>query len=298
MNKKYIKYYINLFLDNSKIKNKISTYSNYYYLINKRILPYFNNIKINNINNELIINYVNYLIHNNLSNKTIKDIISIIKQIFKLANINIDIPTPKIHKKEIIIFSKEDQLLLENFLLNNLNYINLGIYLCLYTGLRIGEICALKWEDIDLINNKIYIKNTLIRVKSNEQISKTCIMINNPKSDSSIRIIPIPYFVKDILKEFNNTDNDNYFLTGTNKYIEPRLLYNKYKKILKELNINKYNFHSLRHTFATRCIEMGGDIKTLSLLLGHKNIQLTLNTYIHPSYDDKVNFMNNLKPLI
>ena len=117
------------------------------------------------------------------------------------------------------------------------------------------------------------------------------------KSNNSYRVIPIPYFLKAILRRFEGISSNCYFLTGSDKFIEPRALYNRYKGILKELNIDKYTFHSLRHTFATRCISNGCDPKTLSLILGHASVNITLNRYVHPSYDDKVRFMNSLKPL-
>lgn len=178
--------------------------------------------------------------------------------------------------------------------------ISFGIYFCLYTGLRIGELCALQWKNIDLENKKIYIKKTLVRIKNPDMTSKkkTIIIIDEPKSLTSIREIPIPDFIIPMLKKISfNITPDTFLISGNEKCIETRTFFNKYKKILKKINIDSYNFHALRHTFATRCIENGCDSKTLSEILGHSSVKITLERYVHPNYENKVIMMNQLKPL-
>ncbi len=164
--------------------------------------------------------------------------------------------------------------------------------------LRKDEICALKWEDISFVDNCIYIKKTMQRVQVNGKSDhKTKIIITCPKSNCSFRIIPIPKVLLIYLKEFQNK-SDSYLLTGdANKIIEPRTMQNRFKSILEKLKIEPANYHSLRHTFATRCVELGFDVKSLSEILGHASINITLNRYVHPSMELKQKNMNKLSCL-
>ena len=302
LDKTYIGYDICRWLNSVKIRCKKSTYSNYMYIVNARIIPEFAMLKKKNITSELIDRYTMKLLNKGLLPKTVKDILIILQQILISGGVNIKISMPKIPKNEIQILKKEEQLLLEENLLKDLNKTKMGIYLCLYTGLRIGEICSLKWENIDLNNKKIRVKNTITRIKNfneNNKFKKTMIIIDNPKSSSSIRDIPLPRFIVPLLKTIDiNIKPSNYLISGTDKFIETRTFFNRYKKILKEINLEKYNFHALRHTFATRCIENGCDPKTLSEILGHSSVKITLERYVHPNYENKVRMMNQLKPMI
>lgn len=297
--KNYLGYDINLWLMNAKIKSKKSTYSNYYYLVFSRIVPKFAKMRKDTISLELINNFTNELIKDDLSAKSINDLLIILQQILRFGEIDIKIPKPKIPKKTIQILKKEEQKKLEEALMKKLNNVSFGIYLTLYTGLRIGELCALRWEDIDLINKKILVKNTLIRIKNPDVTSKekTLLILDEPKSVSSIREIPIPNFLMPIIQKISNNVKTNFFLvSGSEKMMEPRSYFNKYKKIMKELDLEQYSFHALRHSFATRCIENGCDPKTLSEILGHSNVKITLERYVHPNYENKVTMMNQLQP--
>lgn len=161
--------------------------------------------------------------------------------------------------------------------------------ICLNTGLRIGEICALRYGNINEQKSCVCVRKTLQRIKNTTGNfdSKTFINIDVPKSKTSIRDIPIKSFLINIIKRFNGCENE-FILTGNNnKYIEPRALENHFKKVLQTIRIKEVNFHALRHTFATNMIEAGCDPKTLSELLGHSDIQLTLKTYVHSSYELK-----------
>lgn len=298
--KSYIGYDINSWLDNSKIKNKKSTYSNYMYTINSRIIPNFAKVKKKAISLEIINKFTADLLNEGLAPKSVKDILIILQQILKNGGVNIKIPMPKVPKNEIQILKKEEQKQLEIELQSNMDTISFGIYFCLYTGLRIGELCALQWKNIDLENKKIYIKKTLVRIKNPDSTSKkkTIIIIDEPKSLTSIREIPIPDFIIPMLKNLSfNITPDTFLISGNEKFIETRTFFNKYKKVLKKINIDSYNFHALRHTFATRCIENGCDPKTLSEILGHSSVKITLERYVHPNYENKVIMMNRLKPL-
>ena len=163
--------------------------------------------------------------------------------------------------------------------------------MCLYTGMRIGEVCALQWRDIDLINYTINISKTIQRVSNHEtsHSSKTKIVIDTPKSVASKRAIPIPALLCEQLAQRKQADSSEsyFFLTGSERYIEPRNYYARYQDILIDCGISQYTFHALRHTFATRCIEIGFDPKVLSEILGHTDVKITLDRYVHPSIDRK-----------
>lgn len=296
----YIGYAINGWLNSSKIKNKKSTYSNYQYTIKSRIIPKFAKVKKKDISLELINKFTMDLLNQGLVEKTVKDILIILQQILKYGGVNIKIPIPKVPKNEIQILRKDEQVKLEEILLKNLNETTFGIYFCLYTGLRIGELCALQWKNIDLKNRKVNVKKTLIRIKNPDINSrkKTIIIIDEPKSASSIREIPIPFFLIPMMTELGkNVNPDTFLVSGTERFIENRTYFNRYRKLLEKSGLGVYRFHALRHTFATRCVENGCDPKTLSEILGHSSVKITLERYVHPNYENKVIMMNQLKPL-
>lgn len=206
----------------------------------------------------------------------------------------------KKNKHQITVFSKNEQLILEKYLKNKTNIRKVSLLICLYTGIRIGEICGLKWKDVDLDSKIIYINKTIIRIKNPEKdsLKKTIIISSTPKSETSTRKIPIPDFINEILKNFRDKD-EYYILSKSTSYYDPRQLEEFYKRTLKKCNIRYSKFHTLRHTFATRCIESGIDVKTLSELLGHASSEITLNIYIHSTTELKrtsveklVTFMN------
>lgn len=293
------KVYINTWFMQKKILVKESTLSRYTEIINNYIEPYFGYIYVNKIDNAMIIDYLNYLVDDvGLSNKTIRDIFSLLKQILNYANININAKPPKYEKSKIRILNKLEQKKIENYICNNLNFYNIGILLSLYTGIRIGEVCSLRWNSIDFHKKTLTISNTILRIKNlSSNSSKTKVIINKPKSKSSLRTIPIPSQIFALLLKLKDSIkcNDDYILTNNSKYIEPRTYYYHYKKIMDELGLQGYSFHTLRHTFATRCIETGFDYKTLSEILGHSNIKMTLSFYVHPSDEAKINQMEKLK---
>ena len=281
---------------------KESTYSNYSNIISNHIIPDLGNIKLFNLNNKLI---QEYLINKyktgrldgngGLSNKTIRDIIAVVKSSLKYAikeeminNINLDFIYPKIGNKDKIYFMpKKDQEKLITYIKQNENTRNLGILLSLYSGIRIGELCALQWRDIDFRSNILHINKTLQRIyiKDNkESISK--IIITSPKTHNADRDIPLNKEFSEILKKYK-TESDNYILSNCDKWIEPRTYRRYFKKCLNKAKVNEINFHGLRHTFATNCIKLGVDYKTVSELLGHANVNITLNLYVHPQMSQK-----------
>ena len=159
-----------------------------------------------------------------------------------------------------------------------------------------GELCALRWEDYNKDEKIIHICRTLQRIQCNNGIIRTQVLIAEPKSSCSERIIPVPEFVCNLLDDAEQISG--YILTGNDSYIEPRTMQNRFKAVLQKCNIPNAKFHTLRHTFATRCVELGFDIKSLSEILGHANVNITLNRYVHPSMELKRKNMDKLSQLI
>lgn len=293
-NKYQFNYYIQNWLNSIKFLVKTSTYVHYLGIVKNHIQPLLGELELCEINTEKIEFFINQKFEEAFSNKTIRDMIVVLKQILSYANLSIKVKMPKLKKNEIKILSKSDQKRLEKEILKRDTTIGYGILLSLYTGLRIGEVCALKWNDINLTKRIIKVKHTMLRVMDIENFSKTKIILEEPKTENSKREIPINKFLYEILLKIKPKDGNAYFLTGTTSYIEPRTYYNKFQKLLEETNIKKYGFHTLRHTFATRCIEVGMDPKTLSEILGHSDVKVTLSLYVHPTNFLKAAYMEKL----
>ena len=280
---------------------KMSTYYRYKYIINKYIIQYFKGKSIYFFEKYDFNEYVQHL-SKTLSPKSISDIIIILKSILrhieKQYHVEYDldlISVPKKKKQEIQILKRSEIEKLEEFCMDGFNPKYIGIVVCLYTGLRIGEICALKWKDINLDEKLITVNKTIQRIYKGK--NDTQVQVDDPKTYHSIRKIPISNRLIDILQHLKQKDNfaDNtYFLTGTKKTIEPRYYYKLFKDSLKLCNIKDYSFHTLRHTFATNCIRVGMDAKSLSEILGHSNVNITLNRYVHSSYNTQKDFLDKL----
>lgn len=196
---------------------------------------------------------------------------------------------------KIQVFSKEEQKTIEEKAKEKLNIRKVCLLLCLYTGLRIGEICGLKWEDINFNTKSLEVKRTIERIKNTDSSikNKTILIASTPKSDTSNRIVPIPDFLIPLLEQFKSYNN-HYILSNSEKLYDPRQFESFYERFLKKCGIRYVKFHTLRHTFATRSIEAKMDIKTLSEILGHSSIEITLKLYVHPSYELKKSSIENL----
>ena len=291
-------------LDHIKESVKESTYSKYYSTVTKHITTYFSNMEIKDIDDMQIEKFVydkykNGKLNQNggLSAKSVHDIYSVLIQIIKfaekkkyIAKFNYDVTLPRLEEYSCNVFSNSDKTKLEQYVRLAPDLKKLGVLLVMYTGIRIGELCALKWSDIDIENGTLSITKTLQRIKNtdNNSTQKTKIIIGKPKSQKSIRIIPLQSFLLEILSSFKVKYSDNaYVLTGSEiKFTEPRAYEKTYKKYLKECNIPNIKFHALRHTFATNAVEKNFDTKSLSEILGHSTVRFTLDRYVHPS--DKV----------
>lgn len=236
-----------------------------------------------------------------LANKITRKIGVILKSILRYVERKYDfdfkldlITLPLIDPKEISIFNEKGRLKLEKYLSKSQDIKELGIYISLYVGLRIGEVCALKWSDIDFENKLINITHTLQRVYVDKDDTK--VVITNPKTKQSLRKIPIARDLLTKLKEMKKYyENDDYILTGkADRFVETIGYRYTYKKVLRECRLQYKNYHCLRHTFATRCIRVGRDVKSLSEILGHSNISVTLSIYVHSSYEIKKKFIDKL----
>ncbi len=297
------KEFLYFWLEMRKVFIKESTYANYRNLIQSQIIPSIGDYHIDELNKSILQNFIickyRYGRTDNkggLSSRSVRCIMMIIKSSLKYAmnegrirDINLDFEMPKLtNKDKVEVLSMHDQEILVEYILNNLNIKSIGILLTLYSGLRIGEICALKWKDIDFTNNILTVNSTLQRIKLNEDIEKrkTKIVINTPKTYNSQREIPISKDFSNLLKRFKTEDND-YVLTCKSNYSEPRTYRRYFKRLIRKIGIKDIKFHGLRHTFATNCIKLGVDCKTVSELLGHSNVSTTLNLYVHPEFESK-----------
>lgn len=289
-----------IWLEDKSYTVKKSTLFSYSTKLNKHILPYFSEICLSKLNEQMMTAFVSTKIAEGLSQKYISDMVIIIKSISASAYKKLGIPDKIRDYKNIRFAAKEPQMLsnsdrrsLQQHLLTQEDSISLGIFTDMFTGLRIGELCALKWSDIDLENRVIAVNKTVQRLPA-EGRTKTEVRITAPKTSSSERLIPIPDFLAKRLKTYKQND-DCYILSGTDKVIEPRLLTYKFKQILANAGVSSVKFHSLRHEFASNCIQNNFDIKTLSEILGHSSPTVTLKVYLHSSLEQKRKCMNRLK---
>ena len=268
---------------------------------NKHILPEFGERIITSINQNDIYSFIESRQKQGLSNRYISDILVLLKSVFKYAvktyhifNVLDGILLPKKKTVEIQLLEKNEQKKLQRYVSENRSLTTLGIALSMSTGLRIGELCALKWDNIDLEKRTLTVRSTIQRIQCSGGNTKTKIVVTEPKSESSMRSIPIPENMIDFLKEFKGTPDD-YVLSGTEKPVEPRTMQYRFTKILKNVKLPSVHFHALRHIFASTCVELGFDVKALSELLGHSKVEITLNRYVHSSIEHKREYMERLE---
>lgn len=195
-------------------------------------------------------------------------------------------PLPEKQRSRKILDETEQERLI-HAILSGLTPETFGILLCINSGLRIGELCALTWEDIDVDNQLLHVTKTMQRIYRKDKRPRSHVVITTPKTESSVRDIPISPKVCLLMREVADMEPTHYILTNSKRYIEPRTFRKHYDRFLDTHEISHINFHSLRHTFATRCIEGGANYKAVSELLGHSTINTTLNMYVHPQMSEK-----------
>ena len=275
-------------------KVKLSTYIKYESMVRNHLTEGIGQVQIRFVNGSMIDRFADQKLHgiNQVSPKTVNDILVILKMAFSFAEQEYGMQMPPIRRvkeqqKEMRVLSQNEQKVLENYLLKSPDSYKLGVLLALHTGLRIGELCALQWEDIH--DGRIEINKSIHRVKNG---SSTVVEFTTTKTPASNRVIPFPGFLEAILGPHRSSGS--VMKTPQGKTVEPRLLQMRFKRYVADCNLEKTNFHALRHTFATRCVEAGFDTKTLSEILGHTDVKTTLNRYVHSSYELKQRNMEKL----
>ena len=274
---------------------KQSTMAAYVLILENHILPYFGDG--DSLHEQEVQAFVLQKLERGLSVKTVKDVLIVLKMVMKFGVKNewmtyyewdIKYPTTST-SKELEVLSVANHRKILNYIQSHFTFTGLGIYISLSTGLRIGEICALKWSDINIADGTITVSRTIERIYVIEGEKKhTELIINTPKTKNSCREIPMSKELLAMIKPLKKVDNEDFYvLTNNERPTEPRTYRNYYNGLMVKLDIPKLKYHGLRHSFATRCIEAGCDYKTVSVLLGHSNISTTLNLYVHPNMEQK-----------
>lgn len=286
---------VKLWREEKKQYVKKSSYAAYMLLIENHLLPVFG--ESGTIEEAEVQAFVLQKLDQGLSHKTIKDMLIVLKMILKFGakhkwieynQFDIQFPTER-ENPQLEVLSRANQKKIMDYIQTHFTFRNLGVYICLSSGMRIGEICALTWEDIDVNTGIVSVRRTIQRIYSVEDgVRKTELVLDTPKTKNSIRDIPISRDLLKILKPVKKVVNNSFFvLTNDAKPTEPRTYRSYYENFMQELDIPKLKFHGLRHSFATRCIESKCDYKTVSVLLGHSNVSTTLNLYVHPNMEQK-----------
>ena len=305
---------VNEWLNAKKTMVTASTHANFVLIAENHLIPYFGKQKIGSITESDIQKYILYLHdegrlddNGGLTIKSIRDVILVLKLALEYAYkegiidlLNWDlVEYPQdnaVHR--VISLSKEDEQNLIQCIYLNLTRNSAGILICLMTGLRIGELCGLKMSDISLAEKTISVNRTVQRIYDKRK-KTSYVHIGLPKTKSSIRTIPYPSLLGKILEKYYSDNPEVYFLTGKTKPTEPRTYRQYFERFLKRHDLPKIKFHELRHTFAVRAIEIPEfDIKSLSEILGHKNVSFTLNVYGSANLKQKVKCMNLLNDLL
>ena len=285
---------------------KESTFAAYSNIVVNHLLPKFGEMKLEQISEEVIQDYVFELLKHGrldgsggLGERAAKDIVIVLKNTLrdamraKLIKTTVfEIRFPSFNSQyKVKVLSPSEQKLLCDAIDSNLTTRSAGIFLSLHTGMRIGEVCALRWMDVDMDDRMIHINHTLQRVykKDLSGSGKSKLLLSTPKTKTSRRSIPISKSLFAVMKELSPSCPDMFFLSGSEKMVEVRTFRTFFEAFLMRNGIEKFNFHVLRHTFATRCIEAGADCKTVSELLGHATVNMTLNLYVHPRVEQKRN---------
>jgi len=306
--KRQFGYYCDEWLRLKRDRVRQSTYIKYMGMLEKHIKPRLGGCAVRSLNSLVVEQFSHDLLcEEKLSPKTVKDILILLSTVLKYTAkqiprgmARIEIVYPKIGKSEMRVLTKEEQVRFVSFLLEDTDEYKLGVLLALLTGMRIGEVCALKCGNVSLSEGLIRVNSTMQRLKAldGEADGKTRIVISDPKSDSSSRIIPLTEYALKICSAHVCDNPKAFLLTGEeNRYIEPRTLQYRMKRYTEACGIEGVHFHTLRHTFATRCVEVDFEIKSLSEILGHSNPRITLERYVHSSLELKRNNMKKLSSI-
>lgn len=284
---------------------KESTFVKYHTTIQKHLLPALGDTPLRELTYERIVTLSKELL-TKLSSRTVADILSLLRSILRFAQLRgahvpCDGSQIRIRRQapEIRILSLWEQDLLCRYLYHDLTARNAAILLSLFAGLRVGEVCALRWEDIDIPQRLLHVRRTMQRISNlSAEGSRTRVIVTPPKSSDSIRTIPLSEELVRVLLSLP-VSHKGYFLTGTeDSYVEPRSMQYYFARVVARSGIDRANYHALRHTFATRCVEMGFDAKCLSELLGHSTVTMTMDRYVHPTVEHKRSQLQKLAPMV
>lgn len=293
-----------------KTSNKQRTFERYCQTANVHIIPTLGECELTELHPIVLQRFISVLLVNGnkrtskgLSPNFVKSVISVLQNSLKTAHILGLIPEytadkikrPKIVEKQVECFSVAEQKKIEQYVLESKKAKLKGIVLCLYTGLRIGELLALTWEDIDFQNGRLAVTKTCHDGNVN---GKHCIIVDTPKTETSRRYIPLSKPLLAILKDLKKESKSDYVVSDKGDPVFVRSYQRTFELLLIRLAIPHKGFHALRHTFATRAIECGMDVKSLSEILGHKNATITLNRYAHSLWEHKSEMMNKLGKLL
>lgn len=284
-----------LWKEDKKAFVKVSTYSAYLLILQNHILPYFG--EMTDVREADVQAFAMKKLQDGLCQKSIKDILVVLKMIVRFGAKNgwcdyveWDIRFPTVQEKpQLDVLSVGNHRKMLDYIQSHFTFKNLGIYICLTGGLRIGEVCALQWKDVDIDRGVLMIRKTVERVYILDGDQRhTELLIGHPKTMNSVREVPMTTELYRMLKPFRKVVNPDFYLLTNEPYpTEPRTYRNYYKRLMEKLGIPQIKFHGLRHSFATRCIESNCDYKTVSVILGHSSINTTLNLYVHPNTEQK-----------
>lgn len=288
---------------------KASTVAAYSLIARNYIMPLLGDIQLEAITNKEAEALKAKCEDKGLSRKSIGDILIVLKNILRIARYLEIADTKTISvlwgtennesRRQLETYTKDQVRKLCDFLEGEPSFLNLGILVTIYSGMRIGEVCGLQWKNIDMDEKVIKVRQTIQRIYLEDDITgetRTEVVISSPKTSSSQRDIPIAPKLVSLLKRYEKVCRLDYFLcSGSSKPVEPRTYRNYYLKVLEKCGLPKLKFHGLRHTFATQMLSQKAEVKVLSSILGHHNITTTLDIYVHPSQDDKRNALSKLK---
>ncbi len=306
-----VKLMLEMWLNQRMTDIKESSYQRYAFLIQMHILPYLGNLRISTLTAETLTNYVKGLQKSGrldncggLAEKTVSDIVSILKSSLKLASRKyavspevLDIKGPTVKQKRVETLGDWECEVLSRSILRDPDLNGAAYLLALDAGLRLGEVCGLKWSDVSFAERTVAISRTVTRIKSG---ARTQLVVQSPKTEASERVIPLTANFLSLLTKFrSDAPDDAYILTGNRtKPMEPRTLQYRFQAFLKRNGLKHHHFHALRHTFATRSIESGFDAKTVSEIIGHRNVKTTLQRYVHPSMLHKRRIMDAVSTIL
>lgn len=287
-------FFCSQWLSVQKGRVKESTYVKYDGIITRHIIPRLGGCLPLAMNTQLAESFKRELTEAGLSAGTVKNILLILQSVLKYTAKQlpgglqaIEIAYPKQPRSEARVLSVEEQRRVVGYLQEDMDECKFGVLLALLTGLRIGELCALRWENISLKYATLRVDATMQRLKNSGVGAKTKIVIGAPKTESSLRTIPLSQNAAALCRRAGVHSAAAFVLTGEAKYMEPRALQYRFKRYMQDCGLEGVHFHTLRHTFATRCVEVGFELKSLSEILGHANTSITMNRYVHSSFDLK-----------